>query len=82
VEEIAPTEADAANQAASLQMLVMLTRGVVGQLASNPANNGLKELVKTAEVTQKRDRVVVTGTVSPASLANLAVTTHDSAQTQ
>jgi hypothetical protein len=71
VEEIAPSEADAANQAASLQMLVMLARGFTTKLASTPANNGLKDLLRTAEVAQKRDRVVVTGTLSPSSLAGM-----------
>ncbi len=82
VEELAPTEADAANQAASLQMLLMLTRGVVGRLAGGPANDGLKQLISTAEVSQKRDRVVVTGTFSPGSLASLAAATQNSAPTE
>jgi hypothetical protein len=80
VEEIAPNEAAAADQAASLQTLVMLARGFTAHLAATPANNGLKELLKTAEVTQKRDRVVVTGTLSPSSLANLAKAPQDSPQ--
>jgi hypothetical protein len=81
VEEIAPSEQAAANQAASLQMLVMLARGITSRLAITPANNGLKDLVRTAEVTQKRDRVVVTGTLSPSSLAGLAASSQDSQQT-
>jgi hypothetical protein len=79
VEEIAPDEAAAANQAASLQSLVMLARGFMGQLAGTSANNGLRDLLKTAEVTQKRDRVVITGTVTPSSLASMA-TAQDSQQ--
>jgi hypothetical protein len=82
VEEIAPNETDAADQAASLQTLVMLARGVVGRLGGGPANSGLKELLKTAQVSQKHDRVVVTGTVSPGSLASLAATSQNSGQTQ
>ena len=63
-------------------MLVMLARGVVGGLGNGPANDGLKQLVSTAQVSQKRDRVVVTGTFSPASLASLATATQNSAETQ
>lgn len=66
VEEIAPSEDKAASQAAALATLVTLARGFTVQLGSNAANNGLKELLKTAEVNQKQDRVVVTATVSPA----------------
>jgi hypothetical protein len=80
VEEIAPNEAAAANQAASLQTLVMLARGFIGQLAGTPANNGLKDLLRTAQITQKRDRVVITGTVSPSSLASMATAQQDSQQ--
>jgi hypothetical protein len=81
VEEIAPNETEAAKQAGSLQTLVMLARGLVGGLANNPANNSLKELVRTAQVSQKRDRVFVTGTLSPSSLlGGLAATTENSSE--
>ena len=66
VEEIAPNESAATQQAASLATLVTLARGFTEPLGDNPANNGLKELLKTAEVNQKKDRVVLTGTASPA----------------
>jgi hypothetical protein len=72
VEEIAATDDAAAGQAASLATLVTLARGFTAPLASNPANNGLRQLLKTAAVTQKRNRVVVTATLSPALLADLA----------
>jgi hypothetical protein len=65
VEEIAPSEDTAASQAAALATLVTMARGFTVQLGDNAANNGLKELLKTAEVNQKQDRVVVTATVSP-----------------
>jgi hypothetical protein len=71
VEEIAPNEQEAANQAASLATLVTLARGLAMPLGDNAANNGLRQLLKTAEVTQKRDRVVVTGTLAPSMLASL-----------
>ncbi len=66
VEEIAPSESAATAQAASLATLVTLARGFTAPLGDTPANNGLKELLKTAEVDRKRDRVVLTATVSPA----------------
>ncbi len=72
VEEIAATDDQAASQAASLATLVTLARGFSAPLSLIPANNGLRQLLNTAEVTQKRNRVVVTATLSPALLANLA----------
>ncbi|MGA3135907.1 MAG: hypothetical protein ABSC88_07950 [Terracidiphilus sp.] len=73
VEEIAPTDQVAANQAAALDTLVTLARALTAPLAQNAANNGLRQLLKTAEVAQKHNRVVVTATLSPALLANLAL---------
>jgi hypothetical protein len=72
VEEIAATDEVATSQAASLATLVTLARGFTAPLAANTANNGLKQLLKTAEVTQKRNRVVVTATLTPALIASLA----------
>jgi hypothetical protein len=63
VEEIAASEEVATRQTASLATLITLARGFTAPLADNAANNGLKELLSTAEVTQKRNRVVVTATV-------------------
>ena len=62
--EIAPTEDKAASQTAALNLLLMMARGISAPLADGPANNGFKELLKTAVVTQERDRVVLTATVS------------------
>jgi hypothetical protein len=77
VEEIAATDDVAITQAASLATLVTLARGFTAPLTENTAGNGLanralKQLLKTAEVTQKRNRVVVTATLSPSLLASLA----------
>jgi hypothetical protein len=72
VEEIAPSEDVAANQAATLATLVTLARGFTAPLAPNTANNGLKDLLKTAEVTQERNRVVVKATLSPSMLSGMA----------
>jgi len=72
-EEIAPSDAVAASQAASMAMLVTLARGFTAPLAEDPANNGLRQLLKTAEVSvEKRNRVVVKATLSPALLTGLA----------
>ena len=67
VEEIAPSEDAAASQAAALATLLTLARGFTAPLGENAANKSLKELLKTAEVTQKRNRVLVTATL-PVSL--------------
>jgi hypothetical protein len=69
VEEITPTEIAAAEQAASLATLVTLARGFTNPLGENPGNNSLKELLKTAEINRKQDRVILTATVSPALLS-------------
>jgi hypothetical protein len=72
VEEIAPDEDAAARQQASLQTILTLARGFTAPLGDNAANNGLKELLKNASVTQRRERVVVTATLPAGYLANLA----------
>ena len=78
VEEIAPSDEVAASQAGSLTALVNLARGFTAPLGEDSpgnglANRGLKQLLKTAEVTiEKRNRVVVRATLSPALLAGLA----------
>jgi hypothetical protein len=65
VVEIAPSIGKAASQAETLNVLLILTRGITAPLADNAANDSLKELLKTAEITQKRDRVVITATLTP-----------------
>ena len=72
VEEIAPSEEAAASQAADLATLLTMARGFTLQLGDNSANNGLKLLLKNAEVTQRHDRVVVTATLPAGFLAKLA----------
>lgn len=73
VEEIAKNEQTAASQAATLNSLVALLQSISMPLADTPVNNGFKELVKSAEVSQHHDRVVVTATVSPSLFASGAV---------
>jgi hypothetical protein len=72
VEEETTSEAAAASQAASLNLLVDLARSFTVPLADNAANNGLKELLKTAEVAQKRNRVVFSARLSPSLFSSLA----------
>jgi hypothetical protein len=69
VVEIAPDSNKAASQADALNLLLIMARGIAAPLADNPANNGLKELLRTAEITRKHDRVVITATVSPSIFA-------------
>ena len=71
VEEFAPSEKEAASQAAALTTLVTLARGFTVPLGDNTANNSLKELLRDASVTQRRDRVVITATLPTRFLANL-----------
>ena len=76
VEEIATSEQDAESQAASLNFLLSLARRVTVPLAQNAANNGLKEVLKTAQIAQKHDRVVVTATLTPSILNGIAAGTN------
>jgi hypothetical protein len=65
VEEIAPDEGKAASQAAALGSIVALARDVTPQLSSNPSNNALREVLKTTAISQKRNRVIATASLSP-----------------
>jgi len=71
VEEIAPSQDNAASQAADLATLVTLTRGLAQPLGESPANDAFKELLNTAEVTQHGERVVITATVPASALSHL-----------
>lgn len=76
VEEIAPTDAAAASQAGSLSALLALARGFTAPLADNPANNGLKQMLSTAEVDQRRDHVIISASLPASFLAGLAEEQH------
>lgn len=82
VEEIAPTDEAAANQAASLATLINLARGFTEPLSGNPANRGLKELLRTAEVNQKRNRVQIVASVPSSMFAGLASGENSTTQTE
>ena len=72
VEEIAPDEAKAQSQAAALSTVVTLARDVTTQLADNSMNNLLREVLRTAQVSQKHNRVVATATISASKLSQIA----------
>jgi len=77
VEETTPDEATALAQTTQLSAVVALARSVTGMLQQNStpngiANAGLKQVLDTAEVTQKRNRVVTTATLSPELLRDIA----------
>jgi hypothetical protein len=80
VEEIAASDEVATSQAASMATLVTLARGATAGLADDPANNALKEILGTAAITGKRNRVVATATVTPKSLSSLANAGDESTQ--
>jgi hypothetical protein len=71
VEDIAPSEDKAASEAAALATLVTLARSLSAPLADNNANNSFKQLLKTAEVNQRGERVIVTATVPASALSHL-----------
>jgi hypothetical protein len=71
VEEIAPDENKAASQAAALSTIVILARDVTVQLSNQPANNALREVLRTSEITRKRNRVIATATLSPGFFAEI-----------
>jgi hypothetical protein len=63
VEEIAPNADTAASQDAALGTLITVARGVSGPPGKSKADEFLADLLKTAEVTQHGERVVVTATL-------------------
>ncbi len=72
VEEIAPSNETAATQAESLNGLITLARGFTEPLSGNQANKGLKELLRSAEVTRSRNRVLLKANVPVSMFAGLA----------
>jgi len=73
VEEIAPSIDAAASQSAALSSLITLAQGYTAPLGDkNAANRGLKDLLKTAEVSQKNNRVTIRATVQGSLFAELA----------
>jgi hypothetical protein len=71
VEDIAPGDSAAAAQAASLATLVTLARGATVSAANSKTDQGLKDLLNSAEVNQHGDRIVVTATLPVGFLGQL-----------
>lgn len=63
VVEIAASDSIAASQANNLSVLLNLARGTTAGLNESAANNGLREVLRTAQVTQKRSRVEINATL-------------------
>jgi hypothetical protein len=82
VEEFAPTNDTAASQAASLDALIVLARGFTEPLSGNAANKGLKELLRSAEVTQTRNRVLIKANVPVSMFTGLAGDQDSSVQSE
>jgi len=72
LEEIAPADDVATSQAVALATLITMARGFTASLAVNPANEGLKQALETAEVTRKNHRVIITANLTPAVLTQLS----------
>jgi hypothetical protein len=69
VEEIAASEDTAASHAAALATLVTLARGFTLPFEASHDKEFLQQLLKTAEVSQHGERVIVTATLPASSLA-------------
>lgn len=67
VEELAPTDAEAAQSATNLQTIVNLVRGFMPSNGS-AQDRAMHEVLQSLEVQQHRTNVVLTGTVSPSLL--------------
>lgn len=67
IEQIAPTDADAAQATATLATLLTLVRSVEqtqAQMQSNaPADAGVRELMNSAKIEQHKDRAVLTANI-------------------
>ena len=80
LEEIAPSPEAAQGQASALESLVSLARGYTVPLNDNSANRGLKDMLKTAKVSQNRNRVTVKATVTSGFFAGLAADAGQSSE--
>jgi len=71
-EEITPGPDAATQQAAALITLLHLAQSITTPLPDNSANNGLRALLQTAQITPKHNRVLITSTLSRPQFASLA----------
>ncbi|HEY6487919.1 MAG: hypothetical protein WCC26_04885 [Terracidiphilus sp.] len=72
VEEFAASDQDAASQTASLNLLLTMARSVSPRLSDSSENSALREVLKTAQISQRHDRVTITATLTPAAISGLA----------
>ncbi len=63
VVEIAASDATASSQASSLAVLLDLARGATAGLSESAANNALKEVLRTSQISQRRNRVEINATL-------------------
>ncbi len=74
VEEIAPSDQAATSQMATLGLLFALARGATASLAPTPANRGLEQLLASAQLSTRRDRVVLRAQLPAKTLIDLLET--------
>ena len=79
VEEIAPGDQAANSQMASLGLLLSLARGATAGLAPTPANRGLQQLLASAQLSARRDRVTLRAQLPAKALINLLETPNAAA---
>lgn len=82
VQEITKSDDEAASQAAAMVNLITLAKLVTPQLADNPANRGLKDLLSTAEVTQSHAKVLVKATLPTSVFSSLAAASENNSAPQ
>jgi hypothetical protein len=71
VEDIAPSPAAAANQAADLGTLVTLARSASVLAAKSTSDQEIKDLLDSAQVSQHADRIIVSATLPSSFFAGL-----------
>ena len=80
VTEISATDATAASQANSLNLLLSLARTATVGLGGDAANDSLKEVLQTATIAQKQNRVTIDATLPknlPVDLLNQSGSSTD-----
>jgi hypothetical protein len=80
VTEISASDATAASQANSLNLLLSLARTATAGLAGDAANDSLKEVLRTATIAQKQNRVTIDATLPkdlPVDLLNQSSSSAD-----
>lgn len=73
IEEIAPTESAAEVQAQALGALITLARGFTAPLGETPANHGLKDLLKSAQVSHEHTHVLIKASLPASALQEFTV---------